>query len=125
METQGKKKQNKGGSVIRFEPQNLQLVNSDPTFIVSFEQDGCMRFCENIQGYNVQLRKEFSLNFNGVQKNILITKGLKCFKINLFLEKAMHRTCIAISRYASVVGYILCRNGFLTVISAVWVFRKI
>jgi hypothetical protein len=46
-------------------------VNFDPTFRVSFEQAGCMRFCEKIQGYNVQVTKEFSLNFNGVQSRIV------------------------------------------------------
>jgi hypothetical protein len=46
-------------------------VNFDPTFRVSFEQAGCMRFCEKIQGYNVQVTKEFSLGFNGVQSRIV------------------------------------------------------
>jgi len=71
METQGKKKYNKGGSVIRIEPQNSQLVNFDPTIRVSFEQVGCMIFCEKIQGYNVKLTKDFSLDFNGVQTEIV------------------------------------------------------
>jgi hypothetical protein len=57
--------------VLRYEPQSLTLVNSDPAFKVSFEQVGCMRFCEKIQGYNMQLTKEFSLNFNGVQTTIV------------------------------------------------------
>jgi hypothetical protein len=39
--------------------------------MVSFEQDGCMIFCERIQGYNVQLTKEFALNFNGVNTVIV------------------------------------------------------
>ena len=71
METQEKKKYNKGGSVLRCEPQSLKLVNFDPEFRVSFEQVGCMRFCEKIQGFNVQFMKEFALNFNGVQTNIV------------------------------------------------------
>jgi hypothetical protein len=70
METRGKKKYNKGGCVIIFEPHNLQLVNYDPTIRVSFEKPGCMIFCEKIQGYNVQQTKDFTLNFNGIQKNI-------------------------------------------------------
>jgi len=70
METQGKKKYNKGGSVIRYEPHNLQLVNSNPTIKVSFEQAECMIFCDKIQGYNVQVTKDFSLNFNNVQTKI-------------------------------------------------------
>jgi hypothetical protein len=57
--------------VLRCEPQSLELVNSDPAFRVSFEQVGCMRFCEKIQGYNVQVTKEFTLNFNGVQTRVV------------------------------------------------------
>jgi hypothetical protein len=71
MATHEKKKYNKGGSVLRCEPQTLELVNSDPAFRVSFEQVGCIRFCEKIQGYNAQVTKEFSLNFNGVQSRIV------------------------------------------------------
>jgi hypothetical protein len=65
MTTQEKKKY-KGGNVLRYEPQDLTLVNSDPAYKMSFEQAGCIRFCEKIQGYNVQLTKEFSMKFNGV-----------------------------------------------------------
>jgi hypothetical protein len=39
-------------------------VNYDPTFRVSFEKAGCMRFCEKIQGYNAQVTNKFALNFN-------------------------------------------------------------
>ena len=67
MTTQGKKKY-RGNNVLRYEPQGLNLVNSDPALRVSFEYIGCIRFCEKIQGYNIQLTKDFSLNYNGVQK---------------------------------------------------------
>jgi hypothetical protein len=56
---QRKRKNARSGKVVRFEPQDLKLVNADPTIRVSFEQAGCIRFCENIQGYNVQLTKQF------------------------------------------------------------------
>jgi hypothetical protein len=65
-----KKKYNKGGNIVRFEPQGLQLINSDPTIRASFEQARCVRFCEKLQGYNMQVTKEFSLNFNGVDTKI-------------------------------------------------------
>jgi hypothetical protein len=71
MTTQKRKKYNRGGNVLRYEPQSLSLVNSDLAFRVSFEQARCMRFCEKIQGYNVQIWKDFSLNFNSVQKRIV------------------------------------------------------
>jgi hypothetical protein len=69
MNPNGKKKY-KGGSVFRYEPQGLTLVNSKHAYRVSFEQAGCMRFCEKLQGYNVHLTKQFSLNFNGVSTTI-------------------------------------------------------
>ena len=69
--TSQEKKKYKGGNVLRYEPQDLTLVNSDPAYIIPFEQAGCIRFCEKIQGYNMQLTKEFSMNFNGVQKTIV------------------------------------------------------
>ena len=69
--TSQEKKKYKGGNVLRYEPQELTLVNSDLAYRVSFEHVGCMRFCERIQGYNVKLTREFSLNFNGVNKIIV------------------------------------------------------
>jgi hypothetical protein len=70
MATKGTKKYNKGGSVLRCEPHTLELVNSNPTFRVSFEQARCIRFCEKIQGYNAHVTKEFALNFNGIQTRV-------------------------------------------------------
>jgi hypothetical protein len=55
---------------MRFEPQNLKLVNADPMIRVSFEQARCIRFCEKVQGYNAQLTMQFSFNFNGVSATI-------------------------------------------------------
>jgi len=49
------KKKKKWGDIVRFEPQGLTLINSNPTIRVAFEHTGCIRFCEKIQGYNSQL----------------------------------------------------------------------
>ena len=65
-----KKKYNKGGNIVRFKPQGLQLINSDPTIMAYFEQARCVRFCEKLQGYNMQVTKEFSLNFNAIDTKI-------------------------------------------------------
>jgi hypothetical protein len=43
-----RRKNVKGGDFVRFEPQGLNLVNVDPTIRASFEQVGCIRFCEKI-----------------------------------------------------------------------------
>jgi hypothetical protein len=71
METpEGRRRTTKGGDIVRFEPQDLRLVNANPTIRVSFEQVGCIRFCEKIQGYNMQVAKEFALSFNGIEANV-------------------------------------------------------
>jgi hypothetical protein len=63
---QGRRSNKKGGDIVRFEPQHLILVNAIPTIRVSFEQVGCIRFCEKLQGYNMLMAKEFALRFNGI-----------------------------------------------------------
>lgn len=55
----------KGGEIVRFEPQDPSLINSDLATRETFEEVGCVRFFEKMQGYNVELTKEFALNFDG------------------------------------------------------------
>ena len=43
-----KKTTNKGGEIIRFEPQGLQLIDSNPVIKECFEKDGRIVFCENM-----------------------------------------------------------------------------
>jgi ATP-dependent RNA circularization protein (DNA/RNA ligase family) len=50
---EGKRRTTKGGDIVRFEPQDLRLVNADPTIRISFEQVGCIIFCEKLHGYNM------------------------------------------------------------------------
>jgi len=45
-------------------------MNVDPAIRMDFEQVGCLRFCERIQGYHVQLTKEFSRSFDGLQAKV-------------------------------------------------------
>jgi hypothetical protein len=68
--SQSIRKKARSGRAVRFEPQDLELINEDPTMRVSFEQAGCMRFCERIQGYNAKLAKQFALNFTRVSTTI-------------------------------------------------------
>lgn len=65
-----KGRKHKGGAIVRFEPQNLTFINVDPTIRVAFEQVGCIRFCEKIQGYNAQLTKEFVMSFDGLEAKV-------------------------------------------------------
>jgi hypothetical protein len=72
MATSQSKIKNEGSDkVVRFEPQDLKLINVEPMFRVSFEQDGYISFYENIQGYNAQLTKQSTLNFTGVSATIV------------------------------------------------------
>jgi hypothetical protein len=68
--SQRKIKNARSGRVVRFEPQDLKLINADPTIRASFEQVICMHLCERIQGYNAQLVEQFTLNFTGVSATI-------------------------------------------------------
>jgi hypothetical protein len=65
-----KKRYNKGEDILKFEPQGLQLLNSDPAFRKSFQQVRCLTFCGKMEGYNVEVEKQFSLNFDGVKTKI-------------------------------------------------------
>lgn len=73
----------KGGDIVRIEPQTLTMVNSSPAIRVTFENAGCIPFCQMIQnmGYHTQLASLFALNFkNGRVKlgdvEIVITEKL-------------------------------------------------
>jgi hypothetical protein len=46
------------------------LVNTNPIIRASFEQMGCIRFCEKLQGYNRQARREFADNFDGIKAKV-------------------------------------------------------
>jgi hypothetical protein len=72
METsQSKRKNSRSNKVVRFEPQDLELINANPIIRVSFEQARCIHLCEKIQGYNAQITKQFVLNFTGVSATIV------------------------------------------------------
>jgi hypothetical protein len=49
MDTQQGKKIHKGGDVVRVEPYDLQLLNSDPSFREAFQKVNCLAFCEKMQ----------------------------------------------------------------------------
>jgi hypothetical protein len=63
--SQSIRKKARSGRAMRSEPQDLALINEDPEIRASFEQVGCMRFCEKIKGYNAKLAEQFTLKFNG------------------------------------------------------------
>jgi hypothetical protein len=71
MKTLERRRKNvKGGDFVRFQPQGLNLVNTDPKIRASFEQVRCIRFCEKFQGYNRQATREFANNFDGIKAKV-------------------------------------------------------
>jgi hypothetical protein len=69
--SQSIRKKARSGRAVRFEPQDLELINEDPMIKASFEQASCMHFCERIKGYNAKLVEQFTLNFTRVNAIIV------------------------------------------------------
>jgi len=67
---QEKKNHNKGGAVVRYEPQTTQLLDSKPNFKEYFQRVGCYNLCVKLQGYHMDIAKEFALNFDGLNVKI-------------------------------------------------------
>jgi hypothetical protein len=65
-----KKKVHKGGDIVRFKPQGLQLLDLNIVFKESFQAVGCLTFCEKIQGGHMEVEKQFSLNFEGTKTKV-------------------------------------------------------
>jgi len=51
-----KKKTNKGGLCVRYEPMDLKLLNEDPSFEEAFNSVGCMRFYQKLQGFHAHVQ---------------------------------------------------------------------
>jgi hypothetical protein len=49
MDNQQGKKVHKGGDIVRVEPHDMQLINSEPFFKEAFQRVGCLNFCEKMQ----------------------------------------------------------------------------
>ena len=60
-----KKKCNKGGPVSMFETSNMKEINASLFIKKSFEDVGCLGFCERIQkvGFHTKFTSLFSTNF--------------------------------------------------------------
>jgi hypothetical protein len=47
-------------------------VNADLAIGVSFEKVVCIRLCEKLQGYRMQVEKEFALSFDGIRDKVVL-----------------------------------------------------
>ena len=71
-----KKRTNKGGAIVRFEPRGMALINSNPNYMETFRKAGCLNFFENFQGGHNQVTNEFALHFSGSNTKIGILNYL-------------------------------------------------
>lgn len=62
----------KGGEIYRYEPTHMQEINSLEFIRKSFEQAGCLGFCQRVQevGYHHDLTSSFSIKFKKDQTTI-------------------------------------------------------
>ena len=54
-----KKNPNKGGDIVRFEPRGMTLINSNPGYMEIFRNDGCLKFCQKLDGHHVDVAHKF------------------------------------------------------------------
>jgi hypothetical protein len=70
MDNQQGKKVHKGGEIVRVEPHDMQLINSEPFFKEAFQRVGCLIFCEKMQRGHPEVAKQFALNFSGTKTKV-------------------------------------------------------
>jgi hypothetical protein len=70
MDNQQGKKVKKGGEIVRDEPRDLQLINSELFFKEAFQRVGCLVFCEKMQRGHPKVAKQFALNFSGTKTKV-------------------------------------------------------
>jgi hypothetical protein len=70
MEIHEGKNIHKGGDIVRDEPQDMQLINSQPFFKESFQWVGCLDFFEKMQRRHHEVAKQFALNFSGEKTKV-------------------------------------------------------
>ena len=65
METPKSKKAHKGGKIVRTEPVDMHLFDTDPMAREAFQRVGCLSFYQNMQRGHLEVEKEFALHFYG------------------------------------------------------------
>ena len=65
-----KKKTNKGGDIVRFEPKGMALINSTSGYMDIFRRAVCLRFFQKLQGHHVDIAYQFVLNYDGTKSKV-------------------------------------------------------
>jgi hypothetical protein len=70
METPQSKKAHKGGKIVRTEPVDMRLFDTEPMAREMFRRAGCLSFCQNMQRGHPEVAKQFALNFDGKKTRV-------------------------------------------------------
>lgn len=70
MEVSIERKDHRLSRCLRNEPEVLDVLLKNNEVEQAFKQVGCWRFCEKLQGGHMQVTKEFSLNFTGLNSKV-------------------------------------------------------
>jgi hypothetical protein len=65
METPQSRKTHKGGKVVRTEPVDMHLFDTEPMAREVFQRVGCLSFCQNMQRGHPEVARQFALHFDG------------------------------------------------------------
>jgi hypothetical protein len=65
METPQSRKTHKGGKVVRTEPVDMHLFDTEPMEREVFQRVGCLSFCQNMQRGHPEVTKQFASHFDG------------------------------------------------------------
>jgi hypothetical protein len=65
METPQSRKTHKGGKVVRKEPVDMYLFDTEPMEREIFQRVGCLSFYQNMQRGHLEVARQFALHFDG------------------------------------------------------------
>ena len=65
-----RKKTNKGGHCHRYEPMDMNFLNEYSTSMEVFRRTGCLQFRQRLQGFHLQVSKDFSNSFIGTTSKV-------------------------------------------------------
>lgn len=60
-----KKGIHKGGEVVRFKPNDMSLLKSNPCYEEIFRRASCLKLCLKMDGHHIDVSYKFSLNYDG------------------------------------------------------------
>jgi hypothetical protein len=65
------KKSHKGDKVVRIEPVDMHLFETEPMARQVFQRVGCLSFCQNLQRGHLEVTRKFSLHFDGLKTKVV------------------------------------------------------